>query len=198
MVIGHSAQSCCDDTGARHQRRTSFCGWRVVPQLSGRCQCLRVRRRHEVGIDRIHPTTFPIQLAAPCLYEHRAKMGPRIGPTRSGAISRLRREKSLRAMTSDAPRAIKYSMTACCGRLTQPEKSRQKKAKGGGNGSMARACPRGWPNSRSDIVGRRWAEFPEAQPRWDYGDPPNIGQSDLGGAFAHHGVSSGRAARRAE
>jgi hypothetical protein len=33
---------------------------------------------------------------------------------------------------------------------------------------MARACPRGWPNSRFDIVGRRWGEFPEAQPLADW------------------------------
>ena len=40
-------------------------------------------------------------------------------------------------------------MTACCCRLTQPENSRTKNARGGGNGSMAEACPRRCAGSRT-------------------------------------------------
>jgi hypothetical protein len=37
-------------------------------------------------------------------------------------------------------------------------------------------------------VGRRWAEFPEAQSHADCGDPSNIGWSDVGGVFAQDGI----------
>src|SRR5687767_1412256 len=39
-------------------------------------------------------------------------------------------------------------MTACWCGLTQPEKRRRKKPRGGGGESMAKACPRGRPGSR--------------------------------------------------
>jgi hypothetical protein len=51
-------------------------------------------------------------------------------------------------------------MTACCCRLTQPATSRQKKASGGGNGSMAEACPR--PSAGSRAMSIR-PYFPEVQ-----------------------------------
>src|SRR5215472_7652182 len=65
---------------------------------------------------------------------------------RWSSVRRTRRDSCVARRTRFS--STRYSMTACCCRLTQPEKSRQKKASGGGNGSIAKACLRGYPDSR--------------------------------------------------
>jgi hypothetical protein len=78
-------------------------------------------------------------------------------------------------------------MTACCCRLTHPEKSRKKKASGRGNGSIAKSAPEGWRFKELISWGVDWAEVPEAQASSDFVDPLIIGSSAFGGVFAQDG-----------
>ena len=69
-------------------------------------------------------------------------------------------------------------MTACCCRLTQPANSRKKNASGGGNRSMAKACPRRCAGSRTMLIG---PNFRRHTPASGCVDPPVVGRSGLGG-----------------
>jgi hypothetical protein len=73
--------------------------------------------------------------------------------------------------------------------LTQPENSRTKKASGGGNGSIAEACPIGGRGSRIRYRGRAIGpSFLRHKPSSDCVDPPLTGWRDFGGVFAQDGV----------
>src|SRR5262245_8861951 len=77
-------------------------------------------------------------------------------------------------------------MTACCCRLAQPANSRQKNASGGGNGSMAKACPRRYAGSRTMRIGPNVRTHTSSS---GFVDPPVVGCSGLGVVFAQDAVT---------